>query len=283
MKNRRFRILLAGLAVVAVLLAVVAAAGQARVWRPRPPVMPRFSVALERPEGTPFRTFGHRGATWILGEDGERYVVVLRNPTAERVEAVVSVDGRDAITGRVARLTQSRGYIVPPFGTVRVEGFRQSLDQVATFRFSSADESYSSRMGTPQNVGVIGVAFFRERTRTPIAVDEDRDFGRRRFRAPAKSKRSAPRAGAAQTAPEEGASNIGTEFGESRISRVVEVPFERLSNTPARVITLRYDDARGLEARGIDVFPPRPPVWRRVPPRPQAFADDDARFAPPPP
>jgi hypothetical protein len=279
MKNKRLRLVVASLAVIAVLLAVVAAAARSPRWRPRPPVVPSFSVGLEDASGTPLPTFAHGGQSWVLGEQGDRYAIVIRNPTAERVEAVVSVDGRDAITGRVANFRRSRGYIVQPFGMVRVEGFRQSLDQVATFRFSSPGASYSARMGTPENVGIIGVAFFRERVREVVASPEE--FGsqtkRKSRRVPAPRAATPPRAGAA----EDGASNIGTEYGESRTSRVIEVPFERVSNTPTRVITLRYDDADGLEARGIDVFP-RHRFERPLPfsPRPRAFADD--RFAPPP-
>ena len=273
MKNKRLRIVVASLAVVAVLLAVVAAGARSPRWRPRPPVAPSFSVSLEDGSGSPLRTFSHDGTTWVLGENGDRYVVVVRNPTAERVEAVVSVDGRDAITGRVASFSRSRGYIVPPFGMVRVEGFRQSLDSVATFRFSDPSDSYSSRLGSPQNVGVIGVAFFRERQHEfPIAAPEDRA-------APTKRKsQSAPRAGAAR-GEAESSSNIGTEYGESRDSRVIEVPFDRISNSPTRVVTVRYDDAEGLESRGIDVFPRERPIRPR-PFAPQAFSD--GRFAPPP-
>jgi len=278
MRIRRLRVVVAALATVAVLLGVAAAAAHGPHWRRHPPP-PRanFSLGLEDARGVPLETFRHRGTTWVLGEHGDRYVVVVRNPTAERVEAVISIDGRDAITGRVANFRANRGYIIPPFGTVRVDGFRQSLDRVATFRFTSPGDSYSSRMGTPQNVGVIGVAFFPERVR-PLAIPEDREWSRDRRRP--SSKASPPRAGASRSdRAAESDSNIGTEYGESRSSRVVEVRFERQSNTPARVITLRYDDARGLERRGIDVFPhPRP---HPLPFAPQAFPE--SRFAPPPP
>jgi hypothetical protein len=274
MTTRRLRYAIAALATAAVLLAVVAAGARSRRWRPRPPPEnTAFSVSLEDASGRSLRTFSHAGETWIEGDDGERFVVAIRNPTAERVEAVISVDGRDALSGRVANF-RNRGYIVPPFGTVRVEGFRQSLDSVATFRFTSPEGSYSARMGTPENVGVIGVAFFRERARERLTVPRDEFEGRRDRRSPAKS--SAPRAGAG-AAREKSESNLGTEFGESRLSQVVEVPFERLSSSPVRVVTLRYDDADGLEARGIDVLPRERP--RPISPRPFP----QVGFAPPPP
>lgn len=263
--------LVAGVAAAAVVLGVVGASAQdrpaRRIWRPKPMVAP-FTARLEDGMGNPLPTFMHRGQTFVLGEPGDRFVIVVNNPTAQRVEAVVSVDGRDAITGRVASLQRSRGYVVPAFGSARIDGFRQSLDHVAAFRFTSPSDSYSARMGTPQNVGVIGVAFFPERAQ-PIATDRPvRPMPKR------SAKSRAPRAGAAG----ESDGNLGTGWGETRESRVVEVPFVRQSNAPARIVTLRYDDEEGLLARGIEVFP-RP--VRPRPPSPVAFPD--SRFAPPPP
>lgn len=271
MRFGKLRVIAAFLVASAV-LCVVAAAGardpasavsNKRPWRPWPP-RAAFSATLQDGMGRALRTFSHGGETWVQGEPGERFVITVRNPTAQRVEAVVSVDGRDAITGREASLSRSRGYIVPAFGSVQIDGFRQSLDQVAAFRFTSAGSSYSARMGTPQNVGVIGVAFFPERAQAIAREDRGRA-------APKRS--SKPRAGAARS---ESDSNLGVGWGETRTSRVMEVPFERQSSSPARIVTLRYDDEDGLLARGIRVFPePRPVVVR-----PQPFPN--GRFAPAP-
>ena len=82
-------------------------------------------------------------------------------------------------------------------------------------------------MGTPENVGVIGVAFFKERTRERLEVPREEFEGRRRSVAKCSS---APRAGAAGKEKSDG--NLGVEFGESRFSQVVEVPFERASSSP---------------------------------------------------
>jgi hypothetical protein len=283
MNRRRLRMFVAALATVALLLGVAAAAAQSRVWRRPPPPRPQFSVAVEDGGGNPLRTYSHRGTTWVLGEEGERYVVVVRNPSPERVEAVVSVDGRDVLSGRAADFRKHRGYIVPAYGSVRIEGFRQSLDSVATFRFTDPSNSYSSRMGTPQNVGVIGVAVFRENVREQAFVpDDDWGFDRRgRRHRPAPPKASRPSGAAPRAEARDSDSSIGTEYGESRSSRVMQTFFERATSTPARVLTLRYDDAEGLQARGIEVFGRH---FRRVPPPrpfPQAFVNE--QFAPPPP
>jgi hypothetical protein len=217
----------------------------------------------------------------VQGEDGQRFVITLRNPTSKRVEAVISVDGRDALTGRVADFDRQRGYIVPAFGTIEVEGFRTTLDNVATFRFSTPEDSYSSRMGTPENVGVIGVAFFTERERDEAEIAEESQGWRNRrpstsSPSPGRKAKGEARGGDAERGAAKDTGNLGTEFGESRFSSVRMVSFQRASSTPSRLVTLRYDDADGLEARGIDVGP-----RRRVSRDPEPFPVNG--FAPPPP
>jgi hypothetical protein len=57
---------------------------------------------------------------------------------------------------------RKRGYVVPAYGETRIEGFRTSQADVATFRFSSVSGSYAGQKGKPRNVGVIAVALFEE-------------------------------------------------------------------------------------------------------------------------
>jgi hypothetical protein len=114
--------------------------------------------------------FHHDGRSYVLGVVGQRYEIVLSNPTHARVEAVVSIDGLDAIDGTSADYVHKRGYILPPYGSATIDGFRTSLDAVATFRFSSVADSYAGRLGQARDVGVIGVAFFAERIPEVAAV-----------------------------------------------------------------------------------------------------------------
>ena len=132
-----------------------------------PPVQAAFSAELVDAGGYALPLFFHRGQRWVMGSLGQRYRIRVRNPTPWRVEAVVSVDGLDAVDGRTAGLDK-RGYVLPPYGEITIDGFRTSLDTVAAFRFSSVRDSYAGRKGQDRNVGVIGVAFFRERA--PVAV-----------------------------------------------------------------------------------------------------------------
>jgi hypothetical protein len=330
---RTLRYLLAAL-VVPVLYFAFGACAEARppIFRPRPPPPP-YSFSVEDENGNALPTFRQDGRTFLLGEPGQRYNVRVQNPTAQRVEAVVSVDGRDAVSGDPGDYVSGRGYVIPPYGSVLIEGFRRSFEEVATFRFTSPENSYSARMGTPENVGVIGVAFFPERTRPqpppvvrrPVARPTPRpdDYYRPRFdggmgdRAAPSPPPQAPRAasprpsaaapasagGGASEARRDSApakreaakgaatddlgasdsvNNLGTEFGETRQSVVSSVSFERASAThPALVATVRYDDADGLSARGIDLSALG--YYRHQPTSDEPEAFPVSHFAQPPP
>ena len=56
-----------------------------------------------------------------------------------------------------------RGYIIDPWTSITVDGWRTSQESVAAFRFSAMEESYADRKGQGRNVGVVGFAFFHER------------------------------------------------------------------------------------------------------------------------
>jgi hypothetical protein len=123
---------------------------------------PAVTLALTDDRGAPLPAFYASGNTYAIGEAGQRYKIVLRNDSSFVVEAVTSVDGLDVIDGRAASFTK-RGYLVPAYGSIEIEGFRQSADQIAAFRFGSVRDSYAARTGTDRNVGVVGLAVFAPR------------------------------------------------------------------------------------------------------------------------
>ena len=103
------------------------------------------------------------GDRWfVVGEEGRRYSIVVRNRSDLRLEVVLSVDGLDVMDGRTSSL-HKRGYIIKPHRQLVVDGFRQSADAVAAFRFGPVRESYAhQKYGDTRNVGVIGAAIFNE-------------------------------------------------------------------------------------------------------------------------
>lgn len=225
--------------------------------RPRPiePARTNISVSVVDGMGQGLRTFMQGGQTFVLGNPGQRYGVRIHNSGNERVEVVLSVDGRDAVNGEQSNMQRDRGYLVPAMGSVTIDGFRTSLESVASFRFSDPSDSFAGQMGDMRSIGVIRVAAFRERA-AALAVPM-RPMTRRSADAGASESRQAPRASKADRfgAVRPRMNNLGTEFGEERDSHVMEVAFTRASNTANQVVVLRYDDAQGLEARGIDVDP----------------------------
>jgi hypothetical protein len=75
---------------------------------------------------------------------------------------VLSVDGLDVMDGKNASFDK-RGYILDPRADLEVDGFRQSTETVAAFRFGAVHNSYAEQKhGDSRNVGVIGVALFHE-------------------------------------------------------------------------------------------------------------------------
>jgi hypothetical protein len=120
-----------------------------------------LTVRLLDAGGNPLLGFSSSGRNHFVGVDGERYTIQLENHTGNRFEAVASVDGLDVIDGRPGAFSK-RGYLIAPFSTVEIDGFRRSTEEVAAFRFGSVKGSYAARKGSDRNVGVIGVAFFQE-------------------------------------------------------------------------------------------------------------------------
>lgn len=127
-----------------------------------------------RDEGGRFLSgFAASGKSFVIGEAGRRYIIVVHNNTDNRLEVVLSVDGLDVLDGKAASFNK-RGYLVDPRAEVEIDGFRQSVDTVAAFRFGSVRGSYAAqKTGDARNVGVIGVAIFNERGTNPSAWGAD--------------------------------------------------------------------------------------------------------------
>ena len=121
-----------------------------------------LSLSLRDEAGRQLRAYRGNGRMVAIGEHGQRYTIVVRNNTNERFEVVLSVDGLDVLDGREAGYAK-RGYLVEAYSVIEVDGFRQSEDEVAAFRFGSVRESYAAQTGSARNVGVIGAAAFGER------------------------------------------------------------------------------------------------------------------------
>ncbi len=184
---------------------------------------------------------------WLAGVSGHEYAIRIRNDSPARVLAVVSVDGVNVVTGRTASPMQS-GYVLGPGQSVSIDGWRKSLERTAAFVFTDPSRSYAARTGRPADVGVIGIALFRERE--PPEARGSRD------KVAAAERRAAP------AAPAAAAQSLGTGHGRGEYSPAERTEFERAHERPDELIVLRYETREQLVAMGI--LPP-PPVHRPVP------------------
>ena len=241
---------------------------------------------VDRDTGRVATTYPFDGQSWIAGTPGNRYAVRLRNLTGERVLAVLSVDGVNAVSGETASAQQT-GYVLGPWQTTEVAGWRKSLSDIAAFEFTALSNSYAARTGRPDNVGVIGVAVFRERQPVYRRYDDTISQQKSRAPAPAAAEReagaAADAAGSMRSEAKRGIAgaprpqeSLGTGHGEREWSHARQVAFERDSRHPAEVVSLRYDSHRNLVAMGVIQRPHRP---RHAPePFPIGFVADPPRW-----
>jgi len=214
---------------------------------------------IDRSTGERLPVYGHRGERWVAGVPGHRYAIAVHNQADVRLLAVMSVDGLNVLSGETAGWDQ-RGYVFAPGERYEVAGWRKSQDRIAAFEFASLPDSYAARTGRPENVGVIGVALFREASHpavsalpAPKSADADpRDRAENSPAAP-RSLAEASSAGAARRAEEP--SRLGTAHGRSENSWVSTTPFERAQANPDEIITIHYDRRENLIAMGV-IAPP---------------------------
>ncbi|MEX0733766.1 MAG: hypothetical protein WD944_08330 [Steroidobacteraceae bacterium] len=221
---------------------------------------------LDRTSGRVLPVYWHEGERHVAGEPGHEYEIRIRNRGHGRVLAVTSVDGINVITGRTASPDQS-GYVVDPYGRLAIDGWRKSMDEVAAFYFTALPDSYAARTGRPDNVGVIGVALFREQVHYPAVLG--RESAAMPEEAPAAEQKSADASG--RYRDEE---RLGTGHGQRRDSGATYTQFERASVDPEEIIRIYYDSRRNLVARGVIPRPPYRFARRSPDPFPQGFVPD---------
>jgi hypothetical protein len=214
---------------------------------------------INRSTGERLPLYRHFGRLYVVGHAGDRYAVELRNRTGARILTVLSVDGVNAVTGQTAATSQS-GYVLNPWGRADIAGWRKSMRDVAAFYFTALPDSYAARTGRPGNVGVIGVAVYREYVEPPPraqleapAMAKSEAAGR----LSADSAAAAPSANAARRPMAE--EKLGTGHGERMYAPTRYTEFRRASSTPSEVIAIYYDSRQNLIAQGII------PRYARVP------------------
>lgn len=297
---------------IVMLTCVPCAQAHRLIYRPQSPIY-IGPVSIEiRSGSSALPTFVYGGSVYVVGRRGLRYSVYVKNRTSQRLEVLVSVDGRDVINGQAASGYTRRGYILNPYRYVDITGFRRSKSSVAAFRFTNKRNSYASKMGGSwARIGRIQVAVFRER-RALVYVPRPRPLlqphWRRRESGGAadslKRRSRTKRSGAGQAAPsspKRGKSlhwrrrryrrhhrpSLGTAYGGTIYAPVSYTTFKRATSYPSHRLTIQYNNCGGFRSRGICSETCPCYRWRfrhyRRHRRPPLKTPQTPRYAPPPP
>lgn len=237
----------------------------------------------DRTTGEKLEVYRHQGRLYVAGTPGNRYAVNLRNKSGGRLLTVISVDGVNALNGQTAATSQS-GYVISPWQAAEISGWRKSMDDVAAFYFTSIADSYAARTDRPQNVGVIGVAVYREADPLPPPAQpalsvrervEQESADRATGSDMAKSQSPASAPAPASAAPERSEAlskkaegRLGTGHGERISAPTQYTEFRRASDTPSEIVTIYYNSRANLLAQGVI---PRPPHYGKTNPAPNPF------------
>ena len=263
---------------------------------------------VDRQTGQVLPVYTHQGRHYVAGRPGARYAVRVYNKAGGRVMTVMSVDGINVVSGESAGIDQN-GYVLSSWQRHDVAGWRKSQAQVAAFEFTALPNSYAARTGRPDNVGVIGVAVFRERP-APVQMPapaprpyggsgglgasgrEDTADGSANSARDQRAERAGPAASEAPAAdaaparksadamasgesralsrpPAQPAAKLGTGHGARENSWVNSTEFERARSTPDEVITIYYDSRDNLVVQGVIPAPRYVPVPQPFPVQPQ--------------
>jgi hypothetical protein len=208
---------------------------------------------------TPLYASSDGSRYYVEARQGQNYSLHLSNRTGERLAVEISVDGLNVISGERSTGGLGRMYVLAPWESTSIQGWRTSLESVRRFTFVDEKVSYAARAGKANGkMGWIEVAVHREIR--PVAEELDRDEwkdareGARRdggssneksadAQAAPAPKPEAPAAGAGRSYP-------GTGWGDRLNDSVRLVDFNP-QPTPVERVTLRYEYRATLQALGV--------------------------------
>jgi|CXWL01.1.fsa_nt_gi hypothetical protein len=203
-----------------------------------------------------YRTARSDERRYFEAQRGEEYALCIRNQTNRRVGVLISVDGLNVVSGERSPLVSSEPmYVLDPWETAVIRGWRSSLEHVRQFVFVDEERSYASRTGQENgDLGWIRVLAFEEQ---PSVSQFDSPWRRQDA-----AEADAPRAGMAKPVPQGAPQSLesrrdadsnsfpGTGWGDRRHDPVRTTWFDPQPRTCDHLV-LRYEYARGLAELGI--------------------------------
>lgn len=234
--------------------------------------------------GKVLREHTHEGKKFIEVPSEGEYTIRLSNRSGSKRMAVLSVDGINVLDGEKAGY-QGPGYVLSPWQTAEIKGWRRSDSEVAAFKFDPKEASYSAQTGKgTANTGVIGVAVFDEKPRRlPLPVSDK--WGKlRSVRRSLGSEVSAAtdlRARSCVTNDphppdclDEDIQDLGTSYGQRATMYTTTTTFDRMEQ-PSMVLSFQYALREKLIQWGVPVPEPIP--------SPEAFPESAGPFVQAPP
>jgi hypothetical protein len=200
---------------------------------------------------------GQAYRAYLEAERDARYRIRITNPTGGRVGVVVTVDGRNIISGARSELENSEPmYILASRDTQEFSGWRANLNEVNEFYFTDWKSSYAEAFGDASARGVIAVAVYREKqSKKQLFREQERRAGSAaRSPAPsadapenqsdsaaeARDSSAEPSSAAGNRAKKTERADAGTGYGDRRFEHAMEVAFEADARASQRVF-LKYE------------------------------------------
>ncbi|MFA6042166.1 MAG: hypothetical protein WCV85_00720 [Patescibacteria group bacterium] len=205
--------------------------------------------------GKEVREIFHEEKMFIEAHLGSRFSLRISNNSPKRVLAVITVDGLSVMDGKVGKFDSS-GYVLSPWSSHDIPGWRLSDAAVAKFFFGTLDQAYATQMDAPTNIGVIGCAVFNEPDRTAF----------RPHVLYSKGRDSAPQTFGAFNSSLEG-QGTGVGFGEEATHHVGRTTFNKLLE-PSAIFAIYYDTREKLIQKGVPVDKPTVAVANPFPGQP---------------
>lgn len=194
----------------------------------------------------------HAGRNFVEAPASGDFALRLHNPTGARLLAVVAVDGKNILDGSDAR-PDGVGYVLNPYQTSVIPGWSRGTEKAANFTFTAAGASYTAQMGTPQSVGTVAMAVYRESVRHVMRADAYLGGATRSAGGTLLSFGGEAMRGG----------SVGAGYGAEVDFKTTSTTFERSSSTPDHEIVIQYATREDLIAWGVPVAReiPRPVAW----------------------
>lgn len=134
-------------------------------------------------KGNATKEYHLNSKTFIESRIGSEYSLRIKNNTGKRALATVAIDNINVINSKSGG-DSDVGYILEPYSTINIAGYRIDENNVSKFVFASKDKSYAAQVGPKvlqngqevnipdsSNCGVIGVKITLEKEEKVQAIN----------------------------------------------------------------------------------------------------------------